>query len=123
MKLAVIGSRNFNNYNIVEKELNKVVQDYNIETIVSGGATGADALGKKYAYTKNLEYIEILPEWNKYGKRAGFVRNTEIWNNSDMGIAFWDGFSKGTSHSFDIAKKQGKVLFVYNNSKDELVII
>ena len=38
----------------------------------------------------------------------------DIWNNSDMGIAFWDGTSTGTAHSFDITKKQSKILKVIN---------
>jgi hypothetical protein len=51
-----------------------------------------------------------LPEWDKYGKSAGFRRNTTIWNNADQGVAFWDGVSRGTAHSFDIAAAQNKPL-------------
>lgn len=40
MKVAVVGSRSFNDYKMLSKELNK----YDITTIVSGGAIGADTL-------------------------------------------------------------------------------
>ncbi|WP_418181338.1 DUF2493 domain-containing protein (plasmid) [Aliarcobacter lanthieri] len=120
MKLAVVGSRSFNNYEILERIINKIAASVNISTIVSGGAFGADLLGKRYAKENNLEYIEILPNWNKYGKRAGYVRNVEIWDNSDLGVAFWDGESKGTAHSFEIAKKQNKTIYIYNSKEKSL---
>ena len=59
--------------------------------------------------------ILVLPaDWNKYGKGAGFIRNKDIWDNADFGVAFWDGESKGTAHSFNIARKQEKELFIFN---------
>jgi hypothetical protein len=38
MKLAVIGSRDFNDYNLLKSELDKIF----ITLIVSGGAAGAE---------------------------------------------------------------------------------
>ena len=45
MKVAVIGSRTFNDYN----RLKRILDIYPITTIVSGGASGADSLGDKYS--------------------------------------------------------------------------
>jgi ankyrin repeat protein len=67
-------------------------------------ASGADILGKQYAIDRKLNYIEFPADWNKYGKRAGFIRNQEIVDNSDFVIAFWDGVSNGTKHSIELAK-------------------
>lgn len=105
MMYAVVGSRNFVNYGIVCSILDEYTD---ITHIVSGGARGADYLGKKYAEEKNLEYIEFPAEWDKYGRSAGFIRNKDIVNNSDIIIAFWDGISKGTENTINYARKQKK---------------
>jgi hypothetical protein len=53
------------------------------------------------------------PDWDKYGKRAGFIRNELIINEADKIIAFWDGESKGTKLSIDLAIKAGKPIDIY----------
>jgi hypothetical protein len=54
------------------------------------------------------------PDWNKYGKSAGFVRNKLIIENADIVFAFWDGESKGTLISINIAKELNKKLYICN---------
>lgn len=105
--LAIIGSRNFNDYDMLKSELDNVIP--RPDKIVSGGAKGADKLGALYAKEYGIPLLEYLPDWDKHGKSAGFVRNKEIVNNCDYLIAFWDGVSKGTKHSIDLAHKQDKV--------------
>ena len=55
MKLAVIGSRGFNNYPLMEWHLSK----YNPTHIVSGGAQGADKLAGLYAVRHGIEACGI----------------------------------------------------------------
>ena len=105
MKLAVIGSRDFNNYEQLCEHLDTI---QTIDTIVSGGAKGADSLAAKYAIEHNIELIEHKPDWQKYGRGAGIVRNKLIIADSDEVIAFWDGSSKGTLHSIKLAEESGK---------------
>jgi len=57
--------------------------------------------------------ITFTPEWDKYGKRAGAIRNQEIVNEADTIIAFWDGQSKGTKITIDMALKAGKPLDLF----------
>jgi hypothetical protein len=54
----------------------------------------------------------IRPDWNSYGKSAGFVRNRQIIKAADMVIAFWNGKSRGTENSIQIAKELNKGLVV-----------
>jgi len=103
---AVVGSRNFNSFDILENELNK----YKIKLVVSGGCKGADILAKKYCEKYKIPIIEILPKWDKYGKRAGLIRNQKIIDLCDTCIAFWDGKSKGTKHDIDLCKTNNKEL-------------
>ena len=102
--VGVVGSRTFKDYLLLSKELDKI----SITKIVSGGAMGADSLAIQYAIYKGLPYIIYPANWDLHGKKAGFIRNIEIVSNSDEIIAFWDGVSKGTKSTIDIANKQGK---------------
>lgn len=101
MKLAVIGSRGFNNYPLMEDHLSK----YNPTHIVSGGAQGADKLAELYAVRHGIETIVYKPDWT-VGRHAGFLRNIQIVDSADCIIAFWDGKSKGTKHTIDYANKK-----------------
>jgi len=115
MKLAVVGSRGFNNYEFLCETLDKIKD---VDTIVSGGAKGADSLGARYAKDRKLKLIEFKPDWNKFGKSAGFKRNIQIVDECDKLVAFWDGVSKGTKHSIDLATKQNKLLLVTSKFDD-----
>lgn len=108
MKLAIIGSRSFDNYFLLCKEVESLPLYSLITKIVSGGSKGADYLGALYALDHGLSLTEYYPEWDKYGKRAGFIRNKTIIQNSDIVIAFHDGESKGTLNSIELAKKYKK---------------
>ena len=122
-RIAVIGSRGFTCYPAAEKILLRLLNHFERPVLVSGGARGADKMAEIYAEKHNIP-IHIFPaEWGKYGKSAGYKRNHTIWENADMGIAFWDGMSKGTAHSFDLAKRMGKTLWVYNYGSKEWFVI
>lgn len=118
MKLGIVGSRGFNNFSLLEKVIHKYLILWDITHIVSGGANGADKLAEKFADNNNKPKIIHHADWSK-GKGAGFARNHKIWESSDIVIAFWDGESKGTKHSFELSKKYGKDFLVveYNNKK------
>lgn len=103
INLAIIGGRDFSDYQLVKSVLAKVKSE--IITIVSGGAIGADTLGAQYANEFGIPLLLFVPEWDKYGKRAAFLRNAQIIDASQAVIAFWDGFSKGTAHSIELAKR------------------
>lgn len=110
MRLAVIGSRDFNDYILLSMELDIIVQQNNINTIISGGARGADYLAKEYAINNNLMYKEFPADWNKFGSSAGFIRNKDIVDDCNYLVAFWDNKSKGTKHSIELAYHQNKLL-------------
>ena len=110
MKVAVIGSRGFDDYEMVKNTLTLL----EITLLVSGGAKGADSLGERYAKENNIEILIFKPDWEKHGKAAGMIRNTDIVNNADTIIAFWDGESKGTKDSITKAEKLGKPTIIIN---------
>lgn len=118
MKLAIVGSRDFNDYELVARIIGTHFYymvnciEMNDDEIISGGARGADTLGKNYAKNCGLKYTEFLPNWNELGKKAGFVRNQQIVDACDMVLAFWDGQSKGTKHTIDLARIAKKPTFI-----------
>jgi len=109
LKLAVVGSRDFNDYEFLKKML-----DFHPCTrIISGGARGADTLAKRYAVERGISIKEFLPNWDVHGKSAGYRRNEQIVKACDELVAFWDGISRGTKHSIDIAESAGKPIHAY----------
>ena len=105
INLAVVGSRTFDDYPKLKKEIDNICKQHgSIAKIISGGANGADKLGELYAREHNIPTQIFIPNWNLHGKAAGIIRNRDIIFNSNMVIAFWDGKSKGTKNSIDLAK-------------------
>ncbi len=48
-------------------------------------------------------------DWNRYGKRAGYVRNQEMAEYASHCILFWDGASKGTKIMSELSSKYGLI--------------
>jgi hypothetical protein len=105
MKVIIAGSRNFNDYNLLKTSCDNLLTQFTNIEIVSGTARGADKLGERYAREKGYDIKEFPANWN-LGKSAGYIRNDEMAQYSDMLIAFWDGTSKGTKHMIDLANKR-----------------
>ena len=105
MRYGIVGSRSFTDYaklcDVLKPQVGYITQ------IISGGARGADTLGKNFAMEHNIPLTEFFPNYDKFRKKAPFVRNKEIVKNSDIIYAFWDGKSPGTAHTLDYAEKCG----------------
>lgn len=115
--VAVIGSRSFNDRKLLSDFLSSKREK--IRLIVSGGAKGADTLATEWAQKNGVPYLVFPalwhdPETGLLDKGAGYKRNWHIIENCDMVLAFYDGVSKGTQHSLDIAKQCGKPVKVIN---------
>lgn len=66
MKLAIVGTRTFNDYELLCKRVNEM-QCYGVTEVVSGGAKGADTLAERYAKengSKLGNYIRVRPRDN-----------------------------------------------------------
>mgnify|MGYP001615560382 CR=1 FL=1 len=120
IKVIIAGSRDFNDYELLKAECNILIApgifDRTIE-IVSGGAKGADLLGEQYAseYGLPVKKFYILKEhWEKYGKKAAYVRNVNMAEYATHCICFWDGKSKGTEMMIRLAKKDRLIVHTIN---------
>ena len=102
--ILIAGTRNYTHYETFCKKITDFLERKNISNndiiIVEGGASGVDALAKRYALEHRIKYKEYKADWNKYGKAAGPIRNQQmvdiIKENNGMSIFIWDGKSRGT---------------------------
>ena len=109
MKVAIVGSRDWPSREAVTRYVLALPND---TVVISGGAPGVDRIAEKTARVIGLK-VEVYPaDWFKHGKRAGALRNQQIVDAADRIVAFWDGISKGTKITIDMAKRAGKPLEV-----------
>lgn len=101
-KLAVVGTRTFDDYKLLCSILDLMPLP---GCIISGGATGADSLAERYASEHNIPFICFNADWKTYGKRAGPMRNKQIVHSATELVAFWDFKSSGTKNSIEEARK------------------
>ena len=124
MKVAIVGSRRYENKKKIKDFIFKLKQEYGVATIIGSGGCkqGADKYAKKYALELGLQYEEYppfhevhnlycpLPE-SRYGKpysvKYFHARNKIIAGMSDYVVAFIpDGIaSNGTMSTINYAKK------------------
>ena len=122
IRIIVAGSRDFNDFGLVDKTLTKYMTNMSLTKddieIVSGCARGADRLGEQFATKHNLACAKFPAEWDLYGKSAGYRRNAQMADYAiqETGVlfAFWDGSSKGTKHMIDLATAKGMNVNVVN---------
>lgn len=110
-KVIIAGTRFFNDYSLLKETADRLLADkitagYGI-VIVSGGCAGADVLGERYAKENGYSIDRYPAEWQKYGRKAGIMRNAVMADNADALIAYWDGISRGTKNMIDEARKKG----------------
>lgn len=106
MRILVCGGRDYNDWDTVHKAL-EMFRSSGKNTLICGMAKGADSLGLRWAELYGYEVEKYYPDWNKYGKSAGFRRNSDMLNlgKPDVVVAFPGG--KGTAMMVDIARKAG----------------
>ena len=105
MYVAIVGSRDFPDRKMVEDFVWQLPFD---TVVVSGGARGVDDWAARAAFNRGLKTHIINAEWDKYGKSAGFRRNELIVAAAQVVVAFWDGKSRGTANTIELARKAGK---------------
>lgn len=126
IRLIIAGSRDFNDYELLKKEVDKflfdevvvnhypdLTEEIAVVEIVSGGARGADKLGEKYANLRGLPLKIFKADWEKHRKSAGYIRNEEMAKYANYCICFWNG-SPGTKHMINLARKYKLELRVVN---------
>lgn len=129
--VIVAGSRDFaseENYALLKRTIDGfIAKNGKPARFISGGARGADALGERYATDHQIDIVRFIPNWDKFGKKAGMLRNRDMAKSADALIVFWDGQSKGTRNMIEIAYnlrlEVELVLYENNNNNAGLRIV
>ncbi|KKM21234.1 hypothetical protein LCGC14_1637410 [marine sediment metagenome] len=89
IKIGIVGSRRRDEYRDYKKIKDAFDDIYEEDDwIVSGGCPeGGDRFAEDIAKNRGIPILIFYPNWNKYRKGAGFVRNTFIAEESDVLIA------------------------------------
>ena len=111
MRVIIAGSRGITDYSVVEDAVRQ--SGYFITTVVSGRAQGVDRLGEEWAKARAIPIARFPAAWDRYGKRAGVLRNQQMAKYSDALIAVWDGESRGTFNMISEARQRGLKVFVH----------
>jgi hypothetical protein len=119
MKVIVAGSRIIDKFGDVCTAIQN--SKYEITEVVSGCARGADSLGEHYALVNDLPVKKFPASWDKHGRQAGILRNTEMADYADAAIVVWDGVSNGSKHMIAEMKKRNKPVFVHVVLTEEFV--
>ena len=110
-RVVIAGCRDYNNYDeakiFIDFCLSDIRKENNI-VIVSGCASGADAIGERYAKENGFKVEKYPADWKSYGISAGPIRNKQMAQISDYVICFWDNKSKGTKSMINYAPKYNK---------------
>ena len=116
MRVLVCGGRDFGN-TVAERyfifnEIDELCLDGAEDVIIAGKANGVDTIAEEYAEQFGIPFLGFPADWNTYGKRAGFIRNTQMLNEGkpDLVLAFPGG--KGTAMMVEIAAKAGVEVWV-----------
>ena len=106
MKVLIVGSRNIHDF-----DLSPYVPS-EVELIISGGASGVDALAEAYADVHRISKLILRPHYKRFGKGAPIRRNREMVELADRVVAVWDGSSRGTAGTVAYAQKLKKEVTV-----------
>ncbi|MBE6770480.1 MAG: DUF2493 domain-containing protein [Ruminococcaceae bacterium] len=110
-RVVIAGCRDYNNYDEAKKYIDFCLSNIRKENniiILSGCASGADAIGERYAKENGFEVEKHPADWEKHGKAAGPIRNKEMAEKCDCVICLWDGKSRGTRSMIFYAKAFNK---------------
>ncbi len=113
--LAIVGYRKFTDWKIFKDTLKEYVVRYGMPSrVVSGGALGADAMAEKWAKRHGIPLMILKPDWKKYGKAAGILRNTDIVDACTHVVAFPSPKGKGTQDFIRKAIAGRKAIMIKN---------
>ena len=107
MRILVCGGREFDNWERIDTELGFYAATSGIETIIQGGAKGADFLAKAWAKYKGIPVDEWPADWKAHGKAAGGIRNQKMLDEGRPNIVLAFPGGRGTADMTSRAQRAG----------------
>jgi hypothetical protein len=90
MRLLVCGGRGYADRVRFYSILDELHDQNGFDTVICGGAPGADTLAIEWAHDRDLPAMVIKAEWKKLGHAAGPIRNQRMLDegNPCLVVAF-----------------------------------
>jgi hypothetical protein len=107
MKLAILGSRSFNDY----PALLEIVKALKPTMILSCKEKDEESLAEKAADELKIRKITFVVDNNRHEM---IQRNHAIIDSADEILVFWNGTSIGTFNAIDYAERVGKHCTIKN---------
>jgi len=90
-RAIIAGGRNYQCGKAEAQWLDNLHKSLGIDEVISGGATGADNFGERWAKYHGLK-VQLFPaDWYNQGKAAGPIRNEAMAKYADICILFPGG--------------------------------
>jgi hypothetical protein len=108
MRVLICGGRTYADRAQLCAELDRLHAEYAFGTIISGSASGADALAVEWAQARGIATQVFAAEWGTFGRRgsASPPRNARMLESRpDIVVAFPGG--RGTANMVKQAKAAG----------------
>jgi hypothetical protein len=102
MRCIIAGSRDFTDQRLVDEAMETCGFASEVTEVVCGMARGVDTLGLRWANRRGLAVARYPANWDRWGKRAGLVRNEEMARNAEALVAI-PGEGPGTKHMITMA--------------------
>lgn len=113
-RVVIAGGRDFKDYEKLKSVCDKVLPDGPYEIVSGCEKNGADGLGERYAEEKGWPVKKFHPDWDKFGLKAGPIRNAQMADYGHAAIIFWDGKSRGSKSMIKEMKERNKPVRVIN---------
>lgn len=112
MRVLVCGSRDYRDRPLLYRVLKNFHHRYCIDTLIEGGATGADTMAREWAECNGVQFAEYPADWTRYGHAAGPIRNRLMLTvgQPHQVLAFPKGelrSSRGTLNMVEQAQRAG----------------
>jgi YspA, cpYpsA-related SLOG family len=107
MRILVCGGRSFDNAALMDLTLDQAHDAGPITVLIHGLAKGADALAADWANRNNVRVQGFRPDWKKYGKLAGPIRNERMLKEGMPQLVLAFKGSKGTADMVRQARHAG----------------
>jgi len=105
IRVLVCGGRTFNDAALLDSTLSKIHSERVFNSVIYGGARGADSLAGWWAFHKKIPTVVFPVDWKLYAESAGSIRNKRMLSDGrpQLVVAFPGG--PGTAHMVKIARE------------------
>ena len=119
MRTIIAGSRKCPHYHLICEAVEEA--GWEITTVISGCARGADTFGEQYAHEHGIPVERHPADWEHLGRAAGPIRNHEMAQCAEALIAVLYPGSRGTENMIREAEAAGLKIHIkwFEKPKEE----